>query len=514
MASEATLSGVTARRDAGVPATALPAAASAAEDTPAWWPSLAAALQADVGAVPFATWLRDLRPGARLNNRVSVTMPTLFMADFVQREYGAALGRAAAAVLGAGLMVEVRAAGDEGAGEAKEAAGSAEGKGEAASAGEGRAGARHAAAGDESGTEGAAGEAKPGSAGVVLAEASPLDARLSFEHFVPGNNQFGYAAAQAVAQRVVDDKVGRDINPLFIYGGVGLGKTHLMQAVGHEVRARTPGKHIIYLTAEQFLFRFIRALRDKKTIAFKELFRSVDLLMIDDVQFIVGKDNTQEEFFHTFNTLVAMGKQIILTADRSPHDLVGLDERLRSRLAAGLPLEMHAPTVETRLAILTRKAEERGLELPAEVAQLLAERIASNVRELEGALNRLVAFSQLTGMALTVAFAREQLKDLLRVQIKTIGIEDIQQAAAAHFNVRLAEILGPRRTKDIVLARQTAQYLCKQLTTKSYPDIGRAFGGRDHTTVIHAVRHIEDLLVRDAGLREATEILTRQLKAH
>jgi chromosomal replication initiator protein len=201
-----------------------------------------------------------------------------------------------------------------------------------------------------------------------------------------------------------------------------------------------------------------------------------------------------------------------LTADRSPHELPDLEERLKSRLGSGLTVEMHVPGVETRLAILTQKAEERGLDLPAEVAQFLAESIASNVRELEGALNRLVAFSQLTGNTVTIQFAREQLRDLLRTQVKIVTIEDIQQAVATHFNQRLSDLLGPRRPKDLALARQVAQYLCKQLTTKSYPDIGRAFGGRDHTTVIHAVRNVENLLPRDPALAEAIAILQRQLR--
>jgi len=340
---------------------------------------------------------------------------------------------------------------------------------------------------------------------------SPLDSRYTFAQFVTGkSNQFAFAAAQGVSGAMQAGKPG--FNPFFLHGGVGLGKTHLMQAIGHDILAHKPGTNILYLSAEQFLYKFIRALKDKNTLGFKELFRNVDVLMIDDVQFIAGKDSTQEEFFHTFNTLVQAGKQIVLTADRSPHELPNLEDRLKSRLGSGLTVEVYAPEEETRLAILQAKAESLGFDVPQAVLQLLAGNIASNVRELEGALNRLVAYARLTGEALTPELAREQLRDLFRVYTRVVTIDDIQQKVAAQFNIRVADMHSPRRAREVARPRQVAMYLAKQLTSRSYPDIGRAFGGRDHTTVIHACETIASLLPRDGQLAENVELLTRALQ--
>jgi chromosomal replication initiator protein len=467
-------------------------ALAAMTDVPGWWGTFVQELKKAAGSEAYNTWLRDLRFGEQNGTQVVLVIPTVFAADLVRREFAPMLGRVAAQVAGEGTTVEVRAPGEL----PKQAVQKMV----------------------EQPSPSAAAETAAPAATPAWQEASQLEARYTFDTFVMGpNSQFAYTAAQRVAEDIIAGVVGQmsqasGFNPFFIHGGVGLGKTHLMQAVGHAVLEKNSGKKVLYLTAEQFLNRFVRAMRDRTTIGFKEMFRSVDMLLVDDVQFIAGKESTQEEFFHTFNTLVSLGKQIILTADRSPHELPDLEERLKSRLGSGLTVEMHVPGVETRLAILTQKAEERGLDLPAEVAQFLAESIASNVRELEGALNRLVAFSQLTGNTVTIQFAREQLRDLLRTQVKIVTIEDIQQAVATHFNQRLSDLLGPRRPKDLALARQVAQYLCKQLTTKSYPDIGRAFGGRDHTTVIHAVRNVENLLPRDPALAEAIAILQRQLR--
>jgi chromosomal replication initiator protein len=452
-------------------------------ETPAWWETFVQTLKKEAGSEAYNTWLRDLRFGEQNGTQVVLVIPTVFAADLVRREFAPMLNGVAVQVVGEGATVEVRAPGEL---------------------------PRAAVEKITAPVEAAAVPA----ATPAWQEASQLEARYTFDTFVMGpNSQFACTAAQRVAEDIIAGAAGRSgFNPFFIHGGVGLGKTHLMQAVGHAVLEKNAAKKVLYLTAEQFLNRFVRAMRDRTTIGFKEMFRSVDMLLVDDVQFIAGKESTQEEFFHTFNTLVSLGKQIILTADRSPHELPDLEERLKSRLGSGLTVEMHVPGVETRLAILTQKAEERGLNLPPDVASFLAESIASNVRELEGALNRLVAFSQLTGNTVTIPFAREQLRDLLRTQVKIVTIEDIQQAVATQFNQRLSDLLGPRRPKDLALARQVAQYLCKQLTTKSYPDIGRAFGGRDHTTVIHAVRNVENLLPRDPALVEAIEILKRQLR--
>ena len=338
-----------------------------------------------------------------------------------------------------------------------------------------------------------------------------LDSRYTFDLFVTGkSNQFAFAAAQGVAKAVQDGKPA--FNPFFLHGGVGLGKTHLMHAIGHAVAESKPNVNILYLSSEQFLYKFIRALKNKDTLGFKEAFRNVDILMIDDIQFIAGKDSTQEEFFHTFNTLVQDGKQIVLTADRSPHELANIEDRLKSRLGSGLTVEVHAPEEETRLAILQAKAESLNFEMPSSVLQLLATHIASNVRELEGALNRIVAYARLTGEPMTPDMAREQLRDLFRVYNRVITIDDIQQKVAAQFNIRVADMHSPRRAREVARPRQVAMYLAKQLTSRSYPDIGRAFGGRDHTTVIHACETITALLPRDAQLAEQVDMVTRTLQ--
>ena len=339
---------------------------------------------------------------------------------------------------------------------------------------------------------------------------SRLDPRYTFTSFVTGkSNTFAFTAAQSVADTLARSEVP-GFNPFFLHGGVGLGKTHLMQAIGHQVLAARPSARTLYLSAEQFMNMFIAAMREKSQHDFKRLFRGVDVLMIDDIQFITGRDNTQEEFFHTFNALVAEGKQIILTADRPPHDLV-LEERLKSRLGSGLPVEVHPPAEETRLAILQTKAQSMNIPIGPDVLQLLAHHIASNVRELEGALNRLVAYHRLTGSVITEALAREQLRDVFRAYTRILSVEDIQHKVAAHFNIRVADMHSPRRAREVARPRQVAMYLAKQLTQRSYPDIGRSFGGRDHTTVMHACQQIENLLPRDALLAEHVQLLTKTL---
>lgn len=357
--------------------------------------------------------------------------------------------------------------------------------------------------------------AKPVLHAVATPEAAPvagsrLDPRYTFAMFVTGkSNTFAFTAAQSVADTLARGEVP-GFNPFFLHGGVGLGKTHLMQAIGHAVLAARPSARTLYLSAEQFMNMFIAAMREKAQHDFKRLFRGVDVLMIDDIQFITGRDNTQEEFFHTFNALVAEGKQIILTSDRPPHDLV-LEERLKSRLGSGLTVEVHPPAEETRMAILQTKAQSMNIPIGQEVLHLLAHHIASNVRELEGALNRLVAYHRLTGSVITEALAREQLRDVFRAYTRILSVEDIQHKVAAHFNIRVADMHSPRRAREVARPRQVAMYLAKQLTQRSYPDIGRSFGGRDHTTVMHACQQIENLLPRDALLAEHVQLLTKTL---
>ena len=337
-----------------------------------------------------------------------------------------------------------------------------------------------------------------------------LDPKLTFGNFVVGKpNEFAHAAARRVGE---SDDV--PFNPLFLYGGVGLGKTHLMQGIAWRLRERQPKRRVIYLSAEKFMYRFIRALRFKNIMSFKELFRSADVLMIDDVQFMDGKDATQEEFFHTFNALVDQGHQIVVSGDRSPADLEGMEERMRSRLGCGLVAEVHATSYELRLGILQAKAEEFvGSRVPDKVLEFLAHKITSNVRELEGALNRVVAHSTLIGRPLTLDSAQEVLHDLLRVHNRRVTIEEIQKRVSDYYNIRVAEMSSARRAQMVARPRQVAMYLAKQLTSRSLPEIGRKFGNRDHTTVMHAIKKIDQLSKADPGFAEDVELLRRMLES-
>ena len=338
---------------------------------------------------------------------------------------------------------------------------------------------------------------------------APLDERFTFENFIVGKpNELAYAAARRVAEaRVVP------FNPLFLYGPVGLGKTHLMHSIAWEIGARYPQRRIIYLSAEKFMYQFVRALRTKDTMAFKDQFRSVDVLMIDDVQFIGGRDATQEEFFHTFNALVDQNRQVVISADKSPSDLEGVEERMRSRLGWGLVADIHPTTYELRLGILQSKAERSEPDIPAKVLEFLAHKITSNVRELEGALNRIVAHATLVGRSITLETTQEVLHDLLRANDRRVTIEEIQKRVSEHFNVRVTDMHSARRARAVARPRQVAMYLSKQLTSRSLPEIGRKFGGRDHTTVMHAVRRIEELKAADSSFAEDIELLRRMLEA-
>ncbi len=337
---------------------------------------------------------------------------------------------------------------------------------------------------------------------------APLDPKFTFDNFIVGKpNELAYAAAQRVAQSEVVS-----FNPLFLYGGVGLGKTHLMHAVAWNIKKRNPKKNVVYLTAEKFMYQFIKALRFKNIMSFKEQFRSVDVLMIDDVQFIIGKDNTQEEFFHTFNTLIDKKRQIIISADKSPADLDGLEDRLKSRLGWGLVADIHPLTYELRLGILQAKAEQKSLQLKQEVMEFLANKITNNVREMEGALNRLAVHASIQDSEITVDLVKDVLKDLLRTNSRKITIDEIQKKVVEHYNIKLSDMHSPRRSRSVARPRQVAMYLAKSITTRSLPEIGRKFGGRDHTTVIHAIKTIEEIMVNDPNLAEDIELLTRILQ--
>ncbi len=330
-----------------------------------------------------------------------------------------------------------------------------------------------------------------------------LDPRYTFANFVVGKpNELAFAVARRTAESATVA-----FNPLFLYGGVGLGKTHLMHAIAWHIREQDPSRHVVYLSAEKFMYRFVQALRFRDTMSFKEQFRSVDVLMIDDVQFISGKDSTQEEFFHTFNALVEDGRQVIVSADKSPTDLEGLEERLRSRLGWGMVADIHPADYELRLGILQAKAERARIAVPDKVLEFLAHRISSNVRELEGALTRIAAHASLVGREITIDSAAELLSDLLRASSRQVSIDEIQKRVAVHYDVRVAEMFSARRARNIARPRQVAMYLAKTLTSCSYPEIGRQFGGRDHTTVMHAVRTIEGLVGSDERIAEDVQLL-------
>lgn len=336
---------------------------------------------------------------------------------------------------------------------------------------------------------------------------SPLDARYTFDSFVVGKPN---ALAHAAARRVVES-ASVPFNPLFIYGGVGLGKTHLMHAIAWALKEQHPNKRVMYLSAEKFMYQFVRAIRGNDTMAFKEFFRSVDVLMMDDIQFIAGKESTQEEFFHTFNALVDQNKQIIISADKAPSDLTGIDERLRSRLAWGLVADIQPSTYELRLGILQAKRKQLGANVPDPVLEFLALKVTSNIRELEGALNRIVAHADVAKCAITLESTQEVLQDLLRSHDRRITIDEIQRKVAEHYNIRLADMHSARRSRNVARPRQVAMFLAKQLTARSLPEIGRKFGGRDHTTVMHAVRKVEELVGEDVSFAQDVEVIKRAL---
>jgi len=336
-----------------------------------------------------------------------------------------------------------------------------------------------------------------------------LNQRYRFDNFVLGkSNELGYAAASQIAQ-----KPGDAYNPLLLYGSTGLGKTHLLHAIGNKIREQSPSTKVLYLDSERFVSDMIKALRHGSIDSFKKHYRSAGALLIDDIQFLAGKKSSQEEFFHTFNALLDSKQQIVLTCDRYPKEVEGLEARLRSRFGWGLTVAIEPPDFETRVAILMNKAQERGVQLKESVAFLVAKRLRSHVRDLEGALNTLIANARFTGREITDGFAREVLRDLLTVHDRLITIENIQKTVCEYYKIRIAELLSKRRHRSIARPRQMAMALCKELTQHSLPEIGDAFGGRDHTTVLHACRKIDELCETDGRLREDKVKLLRLLTA-
>lgn len=334
----------------------------------------------------------------------------------------------------------------------------------------------------------------------------PLNPDFTFDKFVVGTpNEFAYAAARRVAESRTPA-----FNPLYLYSDSGLGKTHLMHSIAWHIRTHDKSRRVVYLSAEKFMYLFIRAIRYKDTLSFKEELRNVDVLMIDDVQFLIGKDSTQQEFFHTFNDLIGNGKQIVLSADKPPVNLAGIEERLKTRLGSGLVADIHQTTYELRVGILESTAQNAGVYVPPDVISFLAEKITSSVRELKGALLRVTAYAEMLKEEVTLERTCDMLRDVLSVLDRRVTIEEIQRKVAEHYNIRVAEMTSKRRDRPVVRPRQIAMYLAKELTIKSLPDIGRAFD-RDHTTVIHAVKAIEQLRKEDPGFKEETDALRRSL---
>ena len=445
------------------------------------WARVRAGLREEFGENAYKSWLKPLTLEAVEGGTVHLSVPTRFMRNWIESQYGARLVALWSSENPEIKSVSVRQA-------------------------------RQRPTQDAVALEAVAAEANDQNIDLeAVATANlcaPVDPRFTFGTFIVGKpNELAFAAARRVAEAP-----NVPFNPLFLFGGVGLGKTHLMHAIAGQIRANAPQKRVLYLSAEKFMYQFIRALRYKDTMAFKELFRSVDVLMIDDVQFIAGKENTQEEFFHTFNALVDQNRQVVISADKSPAELDGIEDRMKSRLGWGLVAEIHSTTYELRLGILQSKADQMHVDVPIKVLEFLAHRITSNVRELEGALNRLVAYANLVGRPINLENAQEVLHDLLRANDRKATIEEIQKRVAEHFNIKISEMHSARRSRAVARPRQVAMYLAKQLTARSLPEIGRKFGGRDHTTVMHAVKKVDELRQSDHSFAEDVELLRRMLE--
>ncbi|MEM8833286.1 MAG: chromosomal replication initiator protein DnaA [Pseudomonadota bacterium] len=471
--SEAGLSGNAATIDKDYSAETL----KPSKEITAIWKQVHKAMRGEFGEAVFRSWLKPLTLQAYYHGTLEVSVPTRFMKDWIQTHYAKRILEMATEKELEIKRLEIVVV-------------------------------QSAMPLDEGETE------KPKKANENKAStidqfeiASPLDQRFTFDSFVVGKPN---ALAHAAARRVVES-ASVPFNPLFIYGGVGLGKTHLMHSIAWMIGDQSPEKQVMYLSAEKFMYQFVKALRNNETMAFKEFFRSVDVLMIDDIQFIAGKESTQEEFFHTFNALVDQNKQIIISADKAPSDLTGIEERLRSRLAWGLVADIQPSTYDLRLGIVQAKRDQLQANIPDSVLEFLALKVTSNIRELEGALNRIVAHSEVARNEITLESTQEVLQDLLRSHDRRITIDEIQRKVAEHYNIRLSDMHSARRARQVARPRQVAMYLAKQLTARSLPEIGRKFGGRDHTTVMHAVRKIEELSNDDASFAQDIDVLKRAL---
>jgi chromosomal replication initiator protein len=461
--------------------TVIDSGSAGAHDTPlaAAWESIRAGLRRDCGARTFDGWLKPAALGDfdPESGDLELALPSKFMADWVRSHFGERLALAWRTALPIVRSVTIVAAADA-----------------------------------------------PRPSPLLILEEIPaapselvarhpdapnFDPRYRFETFVVGKaNEVAATAAKTLA-----NAESVSFNPLFIHGGTGRGKTHLLHAIGQDFLTRNPRARVVSMSAEKFMVEFVRALKENDTIGFKSRLRSADLLLIDDVQFIAGKDSTQEEFFHTMNEIITAGRRLVITSDRAPQDLDGIAPRILSRLSWGLVADINPADYELRLNILEAKlAALPGVEMTRQVVEFLARRLTNSIRELEGALNRIAAYALMTGRAIDLPFVEEVLANVLRANQRRISIDEIQTQVAEHYRIRKAEMTSARRAREVARPRQVAMYLSKQLTPKSLPDIGRRFGGRDHTTVIHAVRQIEKLRASDAELDADIRLLTRQLE--
>jgi chromosomal replication initiator protein len=448
------------------------------------WDAVLARIETKVNRFSYFSWFHRTRLILDAGDQMTIQVPNLMAAEWLSRHYPALIEEALGEVGRQGVQLTYEAAEEEPA-----------------------AGATVAPAPDSA-------PASPERPGEALGDVSPeddhagLSPRYTFDTFVVGaSNQFADAACRAVAEAP-----SRSYNPLFIYGGVGLGKTHLMHAIGHYVLNHHPGLKLTYISSERFMNEVINALRYDRILEFRERYRSVDVLLIDDIQFIAGKERTQMEFFHTFNALYDAQKQIVLSSDCPPHQIVELEERLRSRFEWGLTADIQAPDLETKIAILTGKADSEGVSLPGDVALYIAGRIKSNIRELEGSLIRLLAYASLTGRDISISLAQEVLRDILRQDERAITIDGIQKFVADYYQMKMVELKSRNNSKSVALPRQVAMYLCKTLTNASLPEIGKSFGGKHHSTVIHSIRKVEDLRGKDAVFNNQINTLLQSLQ--
>jgi chromosomal replication initiator protein len=448
------------------------------------WDEVLARVETKVNRYSYYTWFRQTSLAADHGDALSIRVADPMVVDWLTKHYAVIIDEALAEVGRPGITLRFRPDSDEPVASAAQVL---------------------PAQFDEQA------EPDPADPDPVVDQTSDLGGlspRYSFDTFIVGaSNQFAHAACRAVAEAP-----SRSYNPLFLYGGVGLGKTHLMHAIGHYVLTQSPGLKLTYISAERFMNEVVNAIRYDRIMEFRERYRGVDVLLVDDIQFIVGKERTQTEFFHTFNALHDAQKQIVLSSDCPPHQISELEERLRSRFEWGLIADIQPPDLETKIAILKRKAEAEGVPLPDDVALYIAGRIKSNIRELEGSLIRLLAYASLTGKDVSMTLVKDVLRDVLRQEDRAVTIDMIQKFVAEYYQMKLAEIKSKNNSKSIALPRQVAMYLCKALTAASLPEIGRSFGGKHHSTVIHSIRKVEELRKRDAAFNTLIHTLTESFR--